>query len=96
MAPRKRFAEKLKHLRESLEEMSTLVEASLENLFFSIENRDKMLAQQIVADDRNVNSLEPVSYTHLLFAAALIYLVSVSFLSALMERLERRLRVNER
>lgn len=31
-----------------------------------------------------------------LFAAALIYLVSVSFLSALMERLERRLRVNER
>ena len=58
MAPRKRFAEKLKHLRESLEEMSTLVEASLENLFFSIENRDKMLAQQIVADDRNVNSLE--------------------------------------
>ena len=31
-----------------------------------------------------------------LFAAALIYLVSVSFLSALIERLERRLRVNER
>ena len=31
-----------------------------------------------------------------LFAAALIYLISVSFLSALMERLERRLRVNER
>lgn len=31
-----------------------------------------------------------------LFAAALIYLVSVSFLSTLMERLERRLRVNER
>lgn len=31
-----------------------------------------------------------------LFAAAIIYLVSVSFLSALMERLERRLRVNER
>lgn len=58
MAPRKRFAEKLNCLRESLEEMSTLVEASLENLFFSMENRDKMLARQIVADDRNVNSLE--------------------------------------
>lgn len=58
MAPRKLFTEKLTHLRESLEEMSTLVEASLENLFFSIENRDKTLAQQIIADDQNVNSLE--------------------------------------
>ena len=31
-----------------------------------------------------------------LFAAALIYLVSVSVLSALISRLERRMRVNER
>ena len=41
-----------------LEEMGNLVEASLKNLFFSIENKDMQLAERIVADDRNVNNLE--------------------------------------
>lgn len=43
---------------KALEEMGNIVEASLKNLFFSIENKDMQLAERIVADDRNVNNLE--------------------------------------
>ena len=58
MTTRKLYSEELVQLSESLEEMGNLVEASLKNLFFSIENKDMQLAERIVADDRNVNNLE--------------------------------------
>lgn len=58
MTTRKLYSEELVQLSESLEEMGNLVEASLKNLFFSIENKDMQLAGRIVADDRNVNNLE--------------------------------------
>ena len=57
MTTRKLYSEELVQLSESLEEMGNLVEASLKNLFFSIENKDMQLAERIVADDRNVNNL---------------------------------------
>ena len=38
MTTRKLYSEELVQLSESLEEMGNLVEASLKNLFFSIEN----------------------------------------------------------
>jgi phosphate uptake regulator len=40
MTTRKLYSEELVQLSESLEEMGNLVEASLKNLFFSIENKD--------------------------------------------------------
>ena len=58
MTTRKLYSEELVQLSESLEEMGNLVEASLKNLFFSIENKDMQLAERIVANDRNVNNLE--------------------------------------
>lgn len=58
MTTRKLYSEELVQLSETLEEMGNLVEASLKNLFFSIENKDMQLAERIVADDRNVNNLE--------------------------------------
>ena len=58
MTTRKLYSEELVQLSESLEEMGNLVEASLKNLFFSIENKDMQLAERIVADDRDVNNLE--------------------------------------
>lgn len=51
MTTRKLYSEELVQLSESLEEMGNLVEASLKNLFFSIENKDMQLAERIVADD---------------------------------------------
>lgn len=44
MTTRKLYSEELVQLSESLEEMGNLVEASLKNLFFSIENKDMQLA----------------------------------------------------
>ena len=41
MTTRKLYSEELVQLSESLEEMGNLVEASLKNLFFSIENKDR-------------------------------------------------------
>ena len=58
MTTRKLFTQELKVLCDSLEEMGNMVEASLNNLFFAIENKDQSLAQQIIRDDRNVNSME--------------------------------------
>ena len=58
MTTRKLFTQELKALCDSLEEMGNMVEASLNNLFFAIENKDQSLAQQIIRDDRNVNSME--------------------------------------
>ena len=47
MTTRKLYSEELVQLSESLEEMGNLVEASLKNLFFSIENRDMQLAERM-------------------------------------------------
>lgn len=58
MTPRKIYAWELMQLKDSLEEMSNLVEASLNNLLFAIENKNDDLARQIVRDDRNVNHME--------------------------------------
>ncbi|MDO4294195.1 MAG: phosphate signaling complex protein PhoU [Eubacteriales bacterium] len=58
MTTRKLYSKEMEELTGSLEEMSNLVEASLENLFFSIEKKDKELASRIIRDDHNVNSLE--------------------------------------
>ena len=58
MTTRKLFTQELKALCDSLEEMGNMVEASLNNLFFAIENKDQSLAQQMIRDDRNVNSME--------------------------------------
>lgn len=58
MTPRKIYARELMQLKDSLEEMSNLVEASLNNLLFAIENKNDDLARQIVRDDRNVNHME--------------------------------------
>lgn len=58
MTPRKIYARELMQLKDSLEEMSNLVEASLNNLLFAIENKNDDLARQIVLDDRNVNHME--------------------------------------
>lgn len=58
MTTRKLFTQELETLCDSLEEMGNMVEASLNNLFFAIENKDQSLAQQIIRDDRNVNNME--------------------------------------
>lgn len=58
MTPRKIYAQELAQLKDSLEEMSNMVEASLNNLFFAIENKDDDLARQIIHDDLNVNNME--------------------------------------
>lgn len=58
MTPRKIYAQELTQLKDSLEEMSNMVEASLNNLFFAIENKDDDLACQIIHDDQNVNQME--------------------------------------
>ena len=49
MTTRKLYSEELVQLSESLEEMGNLVEASLKNLFFSIENKDMQLAEPMTA-----------------------------------------------
>ena len=58
MTPRKIYEQELAQLRDSLEDMANLVEASLNNLLFAIENNDDDLAKQIMKDDRQVNHLE--------------------------------------
>lgn len=58
MTTRKIYAHELEQLCENVEEMGNLVEASLDNLFFAIENKDSELAKRIITDDRNVNELE--------------------------------------
>ena len=58
MTTRKLFTQELETLCDSREEMGNMVEASLKNLFFAIENKDQSLAQQIIRDDRNVNNME--------------------------------------
>lgn len=52
------YAHELERLCENVEDMSNLVEASLNNLFFAIENKNHELAKQIIKDDRNVNDAE--------------------------------------
>lgn len=58
MTIRKVYAQEMILLSESLTEMSNLVEASLNNLFFAIENKDDELAKRIIAGDHDVNRLE--------------------------------------
>lgn len=58
MTPRKLYDQELTWLCDSLEEMSNMVEASLNNLSFAIEHKNDGLAQQIIRDDANVNNLE--------------------------------------
>ncbi|MBQ7840528.1 MAG: phosphate signaling complex protein PhoU [Lachnospiraceae bacterium] len=58
MTPRKIYDQELALLRDSLEDMANMVEASLNNLFFAIENKDNELAKQIIKDDHNINNME--------------------------------------
>lgn len=58
MTTRKVYAQEMNLLKESLTEMSNMVEAALNNLFFAMENRDDALAKRIIAADHDVNRLE--------------------------------------
>lgn len=58
MSTRKIYEQELTHLKDTLEEMSTLVEASLNHLFFAIDHENEDLSRQIIRDDRKINSLE--------------------------------------
>lgn len=58
MTPRKLYDQELFQLRENLEDMANMAEASLDNLFFAIEHKDETLARQIIHDDRNINNME--------------------------------------
>lgn len=58
MTTRKVYAQEMSLLGDSLTEMGNMVEASLNNLFFAIENRDDALAKRIIAADHDVNRME--------------------------------------
>lgn len=58
MTTRKLYAQEMEQLCESLIDMANMVEASLNNLFFAIENKNDELTDQIIKDDKNVNDLE--------------------------------------
>lgn len=58
MTTRKVYAQEISLLGDSLTEMSNMVEASLNDLFFAIENRDDALAKRIIAADHDVNRME--------------------------------------
>lgn len=58
MTARKVYAQEMTQLRDSLEDMSNMVEASLNNLSFAIAQKNDDLAQQIIKDDRNINRME--------------------------------------
>lgn len=58
MTIRKIYAHELELLAENVEEMGNMVEASLDNLFFAIENKDEDLARRIIKDDRSINDQE--------------------------------------
>lgn len=58
MAPRIIFEQELADLRISLEEMSQYVEDSLLRLQMALESDDKVSAEQIIKDDKNVNDME--------------------------------------
>lgn len=58
MTTRKVYAQEMSLLGESLTDMSNMVEASLNNLFFAIENKDDELAKRIIAEDHDVNQME--------------------------------------
>lgn len=58
MTTRKVYAQEMTQLKDSLEEMSNMAEASLNNLSFAIDNKNDDLAQQIIKDDRNINHME--------------------------------------
>lgn len=58
MTPRKIYTQEMNRLSESLEDMSNMAEAALNNLFFAMENKDDDLARQIIRDDRSINHME--------------------------------------
>lgn len=58
MTARKIYDQELTRLQNTLEDMSNMVEASLNNLFFAIEHKNDSLTRQIIQDDRKINSLE--------------------------------------
>lgn len=58
MTTRKIYDQELTQLKDTLEDMGNMAEASLNNLFFAIENKNDDLARQIIRDDRKINNLE--------------------------------------
>lgn len=58
MTTRKVYAQELRTLADTLTDMGNMVEASLSNLSFAIENRDDELARRIIAEDHDVNRAE--------------------------------------
>lgn len=58
MTTRKVYAQELSTLADTLTDMGNMVEASLSNLAFAIENRDDELARRIITDDHEVNRTE--------------------------------------
>lgn len=58
MTARKVYAQEMTQLRSSLEDMSNLAEASLNNLSFAIDSKNDGLARQIIKDDQNINHME--------------------------------------
>ncbi|MEQ1968326.1 phosphate signaling complex protein PhoU [Xenorhabdus nematophila] len=52
------FTAELEHIRTELMTMGGLVEEQLRNAILSMHNQDKMLARQVIEDDRKVNMME--------------------------------------
>lgn len=53
--PRDQFHQELRHLQEELLVMSSMVEKAIERSVASLKTRDRVLARQVIHDDRNVN-----------------------------------------
>lgn len=58
MTTRKVYTREMLQLKESLEDMGNMAEASLQNLSFAIDSKNDALAHQIIRDDRNINQME--------------------------------------